>query len=124
MVSFVAAPLRGAQDVSADNAMELEDAAVHEREAVYASLRDLEHDHETAKISDGDYQACAANCATAPRYLAQTPAWRVRAVSRGSERSGRVLGNGSVLHSRPRGRPLLRAVPRAHRDPKRRARDG
>jgi len=32
-----------------------EDAARHEREAVYAALRDLEHDHETAKVSDADY---------------------------------------------------------------------
>ena len=57
VVSFVAAPLRVARRSSAaDDAVEREDAALHEREAVYASLRDLEHDHETAKISDGDYQ--------------------------------------------------------------------
>jgi len=34
-----------------------EDAARHERDAVYAALRDLEHDHETAKVSDADYAA-------------------------------------------------------------------
>jgi hypothetical protein len=34
-----------------------EDAARREREAVYAALRDLEHDHETAKVSDEDYAA-------------------------------------------------------------------
>jgi hypothetical protein len=58
VVSFVAAPLRTARsESSADDAVEREDAALHEREAVYASLRDLEHDHETAKISDDDYQS-------------------------------------------------------------------
>jgi hypothetical protein len=58
VVSFVAVPLRAARRASsADDAMEIEDAALHEREAVYASLRDLDHDHETAKISDGDYQS-------------------------------------------------------------------
>jgi hypothetical protein len=58
VVSFVAAPLRAARRASAaDDAVEREDAALHEREAVYASLRDLEHYHETAKISDGDYQS-------------------------------------------------------------------
>lgn len=31
------------------------DAERHERQAVYAALRDLEHDHETAKVSDADY---------------------------------------------------------------------
>ncbi len=57
VTSFVAAPLRAARGPSSeDGASEREDAALHEREAVYASLRDLEHDHETAKISDGDYQ--------------------------------------------------------------------
>jgi hypothetical protein len=35
----------------------VEDAARHERDAVYAALRDLEHDHETAKVSDADYAA-------------------------------------------------------------------
>lgn len=34
-----------------------EDPARHERESVYAALRDLEHDHETAKVSDADYAA-------------------------------------------------------------------
>jgi len=58
VVSFVAAPLRAARWASAaDDAMEIQDAALHEREAVYASLRDLEHDHETAKLSDEDYQS-------------------------------------------------------------------
>jgi hypothetical protein len=55
-VLFVTAPLRGAAD--AGLAPEpAEDPALHEREAVYAALRDLEHDHETAKVSDEDYAA-------------------------------------------------------------------
>jgi hypothetical protein len=32
-----------------------EDAARHDRDAVYGALRDLEHDHETGKVSDDDY---------------------------------------------------------------------
>ncbi len=57
IVSFVAAPLRTPRrSLSQDDAAETQDAARHEREAVYASLRDLEHDHETAKVSDEDYQ--------------------------------------------------------------------
>jgi hypothetical protein len=56
-VSFVAAPLRVARrSTAADDASEREEIALHERDAVYAALRDLEHDHETAKISDEDYQ--------------------------------------------------------------------
>jgi hypothetical protein len=58
VVSFIAAPLRVARrGASADEATESEEVALHERDAVYAALRDLEHDHETAKLSDEDYQA-------------------------------------------------------------------
>jgi len=58
LVSFVAAPLRTPRrSLSQDNGAEAQDAARHEREAVYASLRDLDHDHETAKLSDDDYQS-------------------------------------------------------------------
>lgn len=58
IVSFVAAPLRAARRSTAtDEATEREEVALHERDAVYAALRDLEHDHETAKLSDEDYQA-------------------------------------------------------------------
>lgn len=32
-----------------------DDVARHDRDAVYSALRDLEHDHETGKVSDADY---------------------------------------------------------------------
>ncbi len=58
IMSFVAAPLRSARRSSSqDDAAEAQDAARDEREAVYASLRDLDHDHETAKLSEEDYQS-------------------------------------------------------------------
>jgi hypothetical protein len=58
VVSFVAAPLRvPRRSTVTDEASETEEVALHERDAVYAALRDLDHDHETAKISDEDYQA-------------------------------------------------------------------
>jgi hypothetical protein len=61
-VAFLGGPLRR-EDTGAAGAPAgpelldepVEDAARHEREALYAALRDLEHDHETAKISDADY---------------------------------------------------------------------
>ena len=57
IMSFVAAPLRAPRrSPSQADAEETQGAARDEREAVYASLRDLEHDHETAKLSDADYQ--------------------------------------------------------------------
>jgi hypothetical protein len=55
--SFLFAPLRGGDGVR--EALP-EDATRSEREAVYASLRDLEHDHETAKLSDEDYASMRA----------------------------------------------------------------
>jgi hypothetical protein len=56
---FVVAPLRGRG--AAPESIEPEvDAALREREAVYAALRDLEHDHETAKLSDADYESMRA----------------------------------------------------------------
>lgn len=56
VASFLFAPLRG------DGVQEElpEDGTRSEREAVYASLRDLEHDHETAKLSDDDYASMRA----------------------------------------------------------------
>jgi len=55
LFAFLAAPLRRARaEGSAD---EIEDPAWRERDAVYDALRDLEHDHETAKVSDEDYAA-------------------------------------------------------------------
>jgi hypothetical protein len=52
---FLAGPLR--RDGAAPERIEeeIEDAARRERDAVYAALRDLEHDHETAKVADEDY---------------------------------------------------------------------
>ncbi|MDJ0868390.1 MAG: zinc ribbon domain-containing protein [Myxococcota bacterium] len=47
-------PLRGA-GAAATLIDEVEDAHRREREAVYAALRDLEHDHETGKLSDADH---------------------------------------------------------------------
>ncbi|HEY8493317.1 MAG TPA: zinc ribbon domain-containing protein [Myxococcota bacterium] len=60
---FLIAPLQGSRAQAAAGeaagAEPLEDPAVDaaraEREAVYAALRDLEHDHETGKVSDADY---------------------------------------------------------------------
>jgi hypothetical protein len=58
-VAFLGGPLRR-EDGAAGGEPErlddpVEDAARSERDAVYAALRDLEHDHETAKVSDADY---------------------------------------------------------------------
>ena len=55
-VAFLVAPLRDAAKPAVDEAG-LDDAAWRERDAVYAALRDLDHDHETAKVSDEDYGA-------------------------------------------------------------------
>ena len=60
---FLIAPLQGSRaeaaagDAAAPEPLEdtAADAARAEREAVYAALRDLEHDHETGKVSDADY---------------------------------------------------------------------
>ncbi|MCL4684219.1 hypothetical protein KJ059_05645 [Myxococcota bacterium] len=53
-VAFLGAPLgRGLGSEPLEEPAE--DAARHDRDAVYGALRDLEHDHETAKISDDDY---------------------------------------------------------------------
>lgn len=55
-VAFLVGPLR--RERSAERLDEAAgDAERHERQAVYAALRDLEHDHETAKVSDEDYAA-------------------------------------------------------------------
>lgn len=53
-VAFLAAPLgRGrAPELLEDPA---QDGTRHDRDAVYAALRDLDHDHETLKVSDDDY---------------------------------------------------------------------
>lgn len=55
-VAFLGGPLRRERDAERLDEP-TEDTARHEREAVYAALRDLEHDHETAKVSDEDYAA-------------------------------------------------------------------
>lgn len=53
-IGVLTAPLRrgaaGELDLDAE-----EDVARDEREAVYAAIRDLEHDHETGKLSEADY---------------------------------------------------------------------
>src|SRR5690606_23661773 len=55
-VAFLGGPLR--REAEAERLEEpREDATRQEREAVYAALRDLEHDHETGKIADEDYAA-------------------------------------------------------------------
>lgn len=61
-VAFLGGPIRRSGEAAAGAGPErpgqpAEDAARHERESVYTALRDLEHDHETAKVSDADYAA-------------------------------------------------------------------
>ena len=53
-VAFLGVPLGGGR---APERLEdpAEDVARHDRDAVYGALRDLEHDHETGKVSDSDY---------------------------------------------------------------------
>lgn len=51
-IALLMAPLRGP---SADEADEGEDASQRERRAVYAALRDLEHDFETGKVDAPDH---------------------------------------------------------------------
>lgn len=48
-----------------------DDAARHERDAVYAALRDLEHDHETSKVSDDDYATMRQELRTRAAALLQ-----------------------------------------------------
>jgi hypothetical protein len=47
-------PLRGAE-VTLEAAHAEEPANVRERESIYAAIHDLEHDHETGKITEADY---------------------------------------------------------------------
>ncbi|MCG8592566.1 MAG: zinc ribbon domain-containing protein [Proteobacteria bacterium] len=50
---FVAGPLRSRGETLADPD---EDPVARERDAIYAAIRDLDHDHETGKISDSDHE--------------------------------------------------------------------
>ncbi|MGH0038084.1 MAG: hypothetical protein ACQGVK_23890 [Myxococcota bacterium] len=58
--AFVLAPLRSRGPESAASADPDDSAVAREREGVVDSLRDLEHDHETGKISDADYDGLRA----------------------------------------------------------------
>ncbi len=55
-VAFLGAPL-GRGRASERLEEPADDIARHDRDAVYGALRDLEHDHETGKVSDADYAA-------------------------------------------------------------------
>ena len=54
VIGSIVAPLRGLRERDEADG-ELETASRREREALYAAIRDLEHDHETQKIDDEDY---------------------------------------------------------------------
>ncbi len=57
VIGAVVAPLRRSSGAPAVPEGEGESAARRERDALYAALHDLEHDHETDKIEDEDYAA-------------------------------------------------------------------
>lgn len=69
--AFVAAPLRPRAEAE-PLPDRVEDAARHEREAVYAALRDLEHDHETGKVSDEDHVSMRAELRARAAALLRT----------------------------------------------------
>ena len=52
---FVVGPLRGSRQEAAQEPAERSGPA-HERDLVYATIRDLEHDFETGKVAEADYQ--------------------------------------------------------------------
>ncbi len=54
VIGAIVAPLRRRDEAGAERATP-ESASRREREALYAALRDLEHDHETQKVYDEDY---------------------------------------------------------------------
>ena len=83
-VGFLVAPLRGRPSERAGEDDALDDAAHREREAVYAALRDLEHDHETAKVSEEDYAAMR-------QELRARAALLIREEQRGAARAPRPL---------------------------------
>jgi hypothetical protein len=87
---FLAAPLRGgAAAEPGGEAAALDDATRRERDAVYEALRDLEHDHETAKVSDEDYAAMR-------RELRARAALLIREEQRAASRAPRPLPASSV----------------------------
>jgi hypothetical protein len=52
--ALLVAPLRGGS-LGPEDAEAEEPPSVRERESIYAAIRDLEHDHETGKITEADY---------------------------------------------------------------------
>jgi hypothetical protein len=54
--ALLVTPLFG-RDLGAEDAEVEELPGVREREAIYAAIRDLEHDHETGKIAETDYRS-------------------------------------------------------------------
>lgn len=59
-IFFLVAPLRGAAQQDDGEPPEA-GGARRERDSIYAALVDLEHDHETGKVDDGDYAAMRAD---------------------------------------------------------------
>ena len=52
---FVVGPLRGSREEAGLGPVDRSGPA-HERDLVYATIRDLEHDFETGKVAEQDYQ--------------------------------------------------------------------
>jgi hypothetical protein len=52
---FVVAPLRRSRSVGGREADERQGSA-HQRDLIYATIRDLEHDFETGKVAEADYE--------------------------------------------------------------------
>jgi hypothetical protein len=57
LMLFIVGPLRRRRTPSAE---EVHDGIGRERELVYATIRDLDHDHETGKLSDDDHRQMRA----------------------------------------------------------------
>jgi hypothetical protein len=79
-VAFLSGPIRRARSAGILDEP-VEDVGLHEREAVYAALRDLEHDHETAKVSDADYAAMRQELRARAAALLQDEADAARAAA-------------------------------------------
>jgi hypothetical protein len=56
-LAFLLAPLQRRETPGAGGAEEAPDATAEERDAVFQGIRDLDHDHETGKLSESDWQA-------------------------------------------------------------------
>ena len=54
--ALLVAPLRGGS-LGLEDAEAEELPSLRERESIYAAIHDLEHDHETGKITEADYES-------------------------------------------------------------------